>query len=108
MGRRQREWATRRRKWLIKELGGKCHKCGSKRKLELDHIFPTNEELRKMDSSSRMSHYYKEFLANNLQLLCQTCNSSKKRNVVDYRPVQNELDLKTKPFFHFRNDEEPF
>lgn len=48
--------------------GGKCVKCGSKKNLEYDHIIPLS-----MGGSNT---------ARNIQLLCQTCNRSKRGSLV--------------------------
>jgi 5-methylcytosine-specific restriction endonuclease McrA len=47
--------------------GGKCAKCGSREKLEYDHIVP----LSKSGSNT----------ARNVELLCEKCNRSKGDNI---------------------------
>ena len=48
--------------------GGKCARCGSREKLEYDHIVP----ISKGGSNT----------ARNIELLCEKCNRSKSNNVV--------------------------
>lgn len=93
MGKRQREWASRKRLELIDLLGGKCLSCGSKEKLEFDHV---NNSLRdweaaKLDQSSRMSKYWQDYKNGNIQLLCEMCNRTKPKGM-DYRLMNKEGD----------------
>jgi hypothetical protein len=48
--------------------GGKCARCGSREKLEYDHIIPVS----KGGSST----------VRNVELLCETCNRKKKDNII--------------------------
>lgn len=78
MGLRQREWARRRYDELVKLLGSKCAKCGTKHKLEVDVIIPQGDaHHRKMNWSSRVTFYYRQLKKNNVQLLCEPHNQSK-------------------------------
>jgi 5-methylcytosine-specific restriction endonuclease McrA len=77
MGKRQREWAKKRRLELIVELGGKCAECGTTRKLEVDHVDGRDWEVRRKESSARVSKYWKEHREGvRLQVLCQECNGT--------------------------------
>ncbi|MBA7512847.1 hypothetical protein ES705_04856 [subsurface metagenome] len=48
--------------------GGKCARCGSREKLEYDHIIP----ISKGGSNT----------ARNIELLCESCNRKKKNNII--------------------------
>lgn len=74
MAKRQREWARRKRQELIGLLGGCCVKCGSVEHLEFDCINPQGDEHHKMESSTRMGFYRKQYEAGNLQVLCAPCH----------------------------------
>ena len=56
---------------LCKKYDNKCLSCGKKKKLTVDHIVPVSK-----GGSSNIS---------NIQPLCQSCNSKKGVEVVDYR-----------------------
>ena len=75
MGKRQIDWARKKRLELRRLLGMKCAQCGSKyyAKLEFDVIIPVennNHHHKKMDWSHRMSFYRRMYREGNLQLLC--------------------------------------
>jgi hypothetical protein len=60
---------------VFKKYGRVCMKCGSKKKLHIDHIKP------------RSLYPDLELTFNNLQVLCETCNMEKSnKNCIDYRP----------------------
>ena len=66
----------RRRERLIKQLGGKCVKCGSSEKLEFDH---TNS-IRKYNTIGNMSSASEKKIQEELkgcQLLCEKCHDEK-------------------------------
>lgn len=78
MASRQKEWARKVRNQLHFLLGGVCCDCGTKEKLSLDCDIPQgNDHHRRMDWSSRMSFYRKQFFAGNLKLRCLGCNGVK-------------------------------
>jgi len=59
-------------------MGGKCSKCGRKRRLSFDCKVPQNDgHAKKMSSAKRIRYYWMHFNAGNLDLLCIYCNSSK-------------------------------
>lgn len=65
----------KRRAEKLKKLGGKCAKCGSRKKLEIDHI---NPKLKTIDVSSKTwsnDDYWKEI--EKCQLLCRDCHIEK-------------------------------
>jgi len=66
-------WELKPGEWprLLAKYDGKCLKCGTKRNITKDHVVPLIKGGR---------HHI-----SNLQPLCRSCNSSKGRNVVDYR-----------------------
>ena len=63
---------ARKRRALVRDYGEKCLRCGSSKKLTLDHILPQSA-----GGSGALT---------NLQLLCPRCNRRKGANEVDYRP----------------------
>lgn len=65
--------------WLFELYGQRCMKCGETDDLTVDHVIP-----RSKGGSD---------LANNLQVLCRACNSSKATNGTDYRPKPYEQVL---------------
>ena len=77
MGKRQREWARRKRAELIKTLGERCTKCGAVDNLEVDHIIGRDYTLNKLSQDQRISRYTKELALGQLQLLCDNCNRQK-------------------------------
>jgi len=75
MSKRQVDWAKRKRLELIEELGGKCAKCDSKEKLEVDHINGRNYSVRRLASNSRVIRYWREYKSGvPLRVLCSDCN----------------------------------
>ncbi len=70
----QRRYNSSRRRRFIKEHGGKCIKCGSKKRLEFDHI----------DRSTKTSHSIWSWREDRIreelkkcQLLCKACHINK-------------------------------
>lgn len=59
------------RKFIFERDNYSCLRCGSKKKLSLDHIQPVNKKGKNTIS--------------NLQTLCTSCNSKKSDNYKDYR-----------------------
>jgi 5-methylcytosine-specific restriction endonuclease McrA len=86
MAARQKEWARKRRELLIRLCGGCCVKCGSQEQLTFDCITPQGQGHHKLDTSHRMSFYFREFHLNNIQLLCHSCNAVKGITIIDFRP----------------------
>lgn len=84
MALRQRKWAWKQTRRLRKLLGGKCNICGKKKDLTFDLILPSANDFhhRDMEWSWRLSFYRREYDANNLQLLCDKCNSRKGDSLV--------------------------
>lgn len=60
MGARQRKWAFKKRRELIRLLGCRCVDCGVTDidVLEVDYINGRDYESRKLDSSGRVSRYW--------------------------------------------------
>lgn len=63
----------RRRRAVISRDGEECARCGTSKKLTIDHIIP-----RCLGGTNEIS---------NLQLLCRACNSAKGDRGIDYRAV---------------------
>ena len=76
-------------------MGGKCSKCGRKRRLSFDCKVPQNDgHARKMSSAKRIRYYWNHFRAGNLDLLCIYCNSSKATRDKEYlRKKKIEVDF---------------
>ena len=77
VGKRQREWAKRKREELISFLGGKCVRCDATENLEFDHIYGTTWIIKKKASDWRISVYNEEAKRGLIQLLCKECNLKK-------------------------------
>lgn len=77
MGRRQREWAKRKRHELILSLGGVCQICGDDdpENLVIDHHEGRSWDLLKKDSSARVSRYCFEAKLGLVGVLCVKHNS---------------------------------
>lgn len=80
------------KKLLYKILGNKCNYCGSKEKLEFDHIEPNGTMRHDVSRSKREWEWFKAVLDNNLQVLCQPCNQ-KKRDAVRIYHIKGEAIL---------------
>lgn len=65
-----------RRANAIKQLGGKCAQCGSKNKLEFDHIDQQTKEFSIGDSLGISEKRLQAELVK-CQLLCESCHQSK-------------------------------
>ena len=88
MGKRQVDWARRKRLELELLLGLVCALCGKKRKkLQFDCIIPQGDHHHRIGFTWRMSFYWAQYKAKNLQLLCQKCHDKK-----------NLQDKQTHPF----------
>ena len=77
MGKRQKAWARVARARLMETLGNRCVECGSLAPLVFDCIDPTGDAHHRMDTSARMSFYFRQHQAGNLQILCDACNTRK-------------------------------
>lgn len=74
------EWKNIRQE-VFKKYGRQCLKCGSRSRIEVDHI-----EAMYMYPSRRLDF-------NNLQPLCRDCNSIKGTATIDYRPSRDSHSL---------------
>jgi hypothetical protein len=104
MGQRQRDWARRTREKLFDLLGRKCAWCGLADgapdehgravKLTFDCIQPTGDGVRghhKQEWSWRLSFYRAQLADDNLQVLCDGCNSKKGETVMRF-DAEPEMD----------------
>ena len=81
------DYYKRKRRKLLKILGGECVCCGSKKKLEFDHINGRSWEVTDIGSHRRICRYFKEAKKGKIQILCHECNVSKgdgKRCTLDH------------------------
>lgn len=78
-----RERARNFRKNLLKEFGGKCIQCGSKKDLHFDHINKKKKRKRVSDLHSVNDKDVKRE-KKNLQLLCRNCHKKKTHEAWDY------------------------
>ena len=66
------------------DLCGACFGCGCRKNLELDCKEPQGDAHHKMEISTRMSFYWRQYKLGNLQLLCSHyCH--KKKSVAEYK-----------------------
>lgn len=72
-----------KRDQAIKELGGKCSRCGSKKNLHIDHKNRKNKEIRMSDIHSVSDSKVKKELKK-VQLLCSDCHKEKSRESWDF------------------------
>lgn len=87
MGKRQREWAIRKRQELVQLLGGVCANCGSTEDLEIDHINGRDYKLEETSSDQRVTRYWREYNAGvPLRVLCADCNKKLRPHKVEKLP----------------------
>ena len=72
-----------RRQRLLKELGGKCVSCGSRKDLQFDHKNKKKKTMRMADVHSVSDARLKEELKN-IQLLCRKCHHEKSHKAWDF------------------------
>ena len=72
------------RQHFIKLLGGLCHKCGTDKNLEIDHIVPNGWGMGR-GQQVRMWDWFQSYAEGNLQLLCSTHN--KEKHYSQHKPV---------------------
>jgi len=76
-----------RRALLFRILGGRCHRCGTTENLTFDCITPQGDAHHKFDTSRRMTFYFRQFHADNIQILCDKCNAWKGDLTIDFRDL---------------------
>ena len=69
-------WADEKREELIKTLGGKCAKCGTRSHLEFDHPNGRDWEPSKHSRWQRIINYRREAELGQIRLLCLSCNAN--------------------------------
>lgn len=72
-----------KRQKVIKELGGKCVRCNSKKDLQFDHKDSKKKKIRMADLHSVSDKKLKEELKN-IQLLCKKCHQEKSHKAWDF------------------------
>ncbi len=79
MGRKDKEWARRRRAQLVQELGGKCTdpKCTTPdAPLEIDHPAGRDYDVRRLSPDQVVRRYLRDQAeGRKLRVLCKVCNS---------------------------------
>lgn len=84
MGKRQREWAIKKRQELVDLLGGVCANCGSTEDLEIDHINGRDYKLEEVAFDQRTTRYWREYREGvPLRVLCSDCNKKLRPKKVD-------------------------
>jgi 5-methylcytosine-specific restriction endonuclease McrA len=78
-----RERYHKKRQDLIKRLGGKCSRCGSKLNLQIDHKDSNKKKFRAADVHSVADSLVEQEIGN-LQLLCRNCHKKKTDKSWDY------------------------
>ena len=69
-------WKERRAD-LLKQLGGKCAKCGRTKDLQFDHKKSRNWKPETMSKEKRLRSYQTAAKAGKIQLLCAGCHAEK-------------------------------
>lgn len=90
MGKRQRDWAHRKRVILMERLGNRCALCDSPGPYEFDHIFGKAWVTRKRDVSWRISTITAEIDRGLIRLLCGHCNKTNWPRARAIRPKMDE------------------
>lgn len=74
---RRKERITKSFRDLIRELGGKCVKCGSALSPSIQHVEPRKYDVAQLSWPKRVKTYWEEYRAGvPLTVLCLPCNSS--------------------------------
>jgi len=79
MSRKNKLWAISARAKLMEAMGEVCVVCGETIDLTFDCITDMGSEHHRKDTSTRMCFYRRQFLHDNLQVLCRECNGRKGR-----------------------------
>lgn len=67
-------WVKRERRRLVKLLGGKCERCGLRRKLEFHHTRPRYWIASQLNRWQRLAEYKRDIARGHIELLCTWCN----------------------------------
>jgi len=87
MSKYDKQRAKIRRKMLLRILGPVCARCHTTEDLTFDCITPQGDEHHSKDTASRMRFYFRQFHRDNVQVLCQKCNSWKGDLTIDFRDL---------------------
>ncbi len=109
MSKRNKIWARKRRRYLKGLLGYHCNLCGTHERLKsdclpdqkpiilvFDCILSQGDKHHKGSTDQRMHFYWKQFQLNNLQLLCDKCNTKKsakehpQQDISEYKQFNEE------------------
>jgi 5-methylcytosine-specific restriction endonuclease McrA len=66
----------RRRKALMDRIGRTCSKCGSRFRLQFNHLVERDWEPREVSRGRRMDLYERDFERGEIDLLCHICNAT--------------------------------
>ena len=86
-------WCESERARSIALLGGKCVRCGSKKKLEFHHTKTRTWIASAMNRWSRLAAYKRDIERGEIELLCKRCNqrAGKPKDDPEYTP--EDLDF---------------
>lgn len=77
MSEAQYAYARRLKRKLLALLGGRCHICGTSRKLEFDHLVPRTWRSRDLTWHRRLKRYEREIAEGKVKAACRSCNARK-------------------------------
>ncbi len=82
------ERAKAKREQIMTILGWRCAACGATENLTLDHIKPLNKAHRPDGYVARQWEYVKQYRQGNIQILCETCQTTKGKHSQEYLMAQ--------------------
>lgn len=88
------ERCTLMRRMLIEALGGRCIDCGSRRRLEPDHVLGCTWDQRRAGHENRLRRFAEEFRAGVLLVArCRSHNGRRNQAVVGTRRERGLADV---------------